>query len=81
MDGLSLRKQLVGDVPLGHELGTSIIRRWAQLDKELGNESPYISFKHMMELDFATLALAEEDIVHMVQIQKQFSSEELPYPI
>uniref|UniRef100_A0ACD5UE08 Uncharacterized protein n=1 Tax=Avena sativa TaxID=4498 RepID=A0ACD5UE08_AVESA len=81
VDGLTIRHQLVGNVLLGHELGSVIIRRLAQLDKESENECPYLSFKHVMELDFSTLTLAEEDIVYVDHIQKQFIQDNLQHRI
>uniref|UniRef100_A0ACD5ZY10 Uncharacterized protein n=1 Tax=Avena sativa TaxID=4498 RepID=A0ACD5ZY10_AVESA len=81
VDGLTIRKQLVGEIPLDHELGTALIRRWSQIDRETEDECPYISYKHVVKLDFSTLALAETDVVGILHIQKQFIGGEIPYPI
>jgi hypothetical protein len=53
VDDLTIRKQLVGEHALQHELGTVLLRRWAQMDKESNSECPYVSFKHVMQLDFS----------------------------
>jgi hypothetical protein len=53
VDGLTIRQQLIGDFQLGHELGNALLRRWAQIDKESYIECPYISFKHVLDLDFS----------------------------
>jgi hypothetical protein len=53
VDGISVRKQLVGGHGLDHELGTVLLRRWAQIDRESNIECPYITYKHVLELDFS----------------------------
>jgi hypothetical protein len=53
VDSITVRKQLVGDHGLDHELGTVLIRRWAQMDRELNMEWPYITYKHVLEPDFS----------------------------
>jgi hypothetical protein len=52
VDGIIVRKQLVGGHALEHELGTVLLRRWAQIDRESNTECPYITYKHVLELDF-----------------------------
>jgi hypothetical protein len=53
VDGITVRKQLVGGHGLEHELGTVLIRRFAQMDRESNTECPYINYKHVLELDFS----------------------------
>jgi hypothetical protein len=53
VQGLTMRKQLVGEHALEHELGNALLWRWAQMDKEESVQSPYISYKHVMQLDFS----------------------------
>jgi hypothetical protein len=109
VDGITVRKQLVGGHGLDHELGTVLIWRWAQMDRELNMDCPYITYNHVLEPDFSvssffmlsthphpasgvfifygegeiilflsincylqTLALAEENIIRVSHIQKQF---------
>jgi hypothetical protein len=55
--GINIRQQLVGEFPLDHELGTALIRRWAQINRESNRECPYMSHKHVMHPDFAVIQL------------------------
>lgn len=57
---------------LDHELGSTLLRRQTQLDRESSPEIPYLKHRHIFECDFSTLALSETSMSSFLEIQNQF---------
>lgn len=81
IDGSVIRHQLAGNRMLDHELVSAVVRRQSQLDKESMSESLYMSYPHLFEPDFLTVALADVEITSLMNIQNQFVGESIQYPL
>lgn len=79
--GMALRNQLIGSRKLEHELVSMIFRRYAQADHEANSQCPYLSWRHFMEADFATIVLADHDYLNIISIQYQLFGKDIPYDI
>lgn len=64
--------QLVRNGMLDHELGSILVRRQNQLDRESSSDTPYLNHRHILECDFSTLALSNASISTLLEVQNQF---------
>ena len=80
--GEEIKDQLLGDamvdhelgciILVDHELGCIILQRQKQLDHESNPDVQYLNHRHILEVDFSTVALCGTSISDFLEVQNQF---------